>query len=141
MVAALQANNMLTSRASMGSTCDDDCAALWLLSCTPQVVLELWDRQRRLWPHMLVRVGLFDSRVPPWDPGRYVAKLKDALQAGEQAVVAHYCSSAPRQGPPAVPKPRILMQVKPCGHEGYDSPADDATLAAFLLEAINEVQA
>jgi hypothetical protein len=70
-----------------------------------------------------------------------VAKLKDALQAGEKAVMAQYQqgSSSDGQGPD-IPRPKILMQVKPCGHEGYDSPADDATLAAFVLDVCSETQ-
>jgi hypothetical protein len=69
-----------------------------------------------------------------------VAKLKDAIQAGEKAVLDHCHQGLPasKQGPAVVPRPRILMQVKPCGHEGYDAPADDATFAAFLIDAICE---
>ncbi|GLC36548.1 hypothetical protein PLESTM_000458800 [Pleodorina starrii] len=69
---------------------------------------------------LLLRIGLYDTNVPYWDPAKYMARLRSLAAAGGGAEV----------------EALRVMQVKPSGHEAYDNVADDATFCAFVLWAL-----
>ncbi|KXZ46959.1 hypothetical protein GPECTOR_39g453 [Gonium pectorale] len=72
-------------------------------------------RAEQPYPALLLRVGLYDTNVPYWDPAKYMARLRTL--AGGGAV-----SSALR-----------VMQVRPAGHDAYDNLGDEALRCAFVL--------
>ncbi|EFJ51398.1 hypothetical protein VOLCADRAFT_116405, partial [Volvox carteri f. nagariensis] len=75
------------------------------------------------YPALLLRVGLFDTNVPYWDPAKYMARLRSlARRDGGVGVSLRLMQVSLGQGP-----------VKPGGHETYDNVADDAAFCAFVL--------
>ncbi len=76
-------------------------------------------------PHVLLRVGLGDERVPVWEPARYLARLRHSLRATgaeEEAAAAE-----------AKEEPVVALQVRQGGHFAFEGVEEDAWAGAFLL--------
>ncbi|KAG2433299.1 hypothetical protein HXX76_008365 [Chlamydomonas incerta] len=90
------------------------------------------------WPALLLRTGLYDTNVPYWDPAKALAALRccDALAAaaaGAKGAPTATTAAAAAGGQHGALR---VMQVKPGGHDAFDSVADDALRAAFVLWAL-----
>ncbi|GFR50746.1 hypothetical protein Agub_g13012 [Astrephomene gubernaculifera] len=68
-------------------------------------------------PALFVRVGLYDTKVPYWDPAKYMARLRSLGHGRTDPTL-------------------LVMQVKLGGHEAYDSVKEDAARCAFVLWAV-----
>ena len=80
---------------------------------------------------MQVRVGIHDTTVDFWDPALAVARLKRELAAAG-------LSDSPGAPPNERVMPTVLLQVKPGGHDCYDTPSDDASKCAFIMSCCDE---